>query len=80
MWNDLLVALFIGAQNPSNTPLTIVVSNLVSFGGGWQYLAAAAFVTMAGRWPCSCCSSATSCAVSSAGLSRGATKREINVR
>lgn len=49
VWNDLLVALiYIGAQNPDNAPLTIVVSNLVSsLGGGWQYLAAAAFVTMA---------------------------------
>ena len=48
VWNDLLVALiYIGAQNPDNKPLTIVVSNLVSsLGGGWQYLAAAAFVTM----------------------------------
>lgn len=48
-WNDLLVALvYLGAQNPDNAPLTIVVSNLVSsLGGGWQYLAAAAFVTMA---------------------------------
>jgi alpha-glucoside transport system permease protein len=49
VWNDLLVALvYIGAQNPDNAPMTIVVSNLVSsLGGGWQYLAAAAFVTMA---------------------------------
>lgn len=49
VWNDLLVALiYLGAQNPDNKPLTIVVSNLVSsLGGGWQYLAAAAFVTMA---------------------------------
>jgi alpha-glucoside transport system permease protein len=49
VWNDLLVALiYIGAQSPDNQPLTIVVSNLVSsLGGGWQYLAAAAFVTMA---------------------------------
>ena len=49
VWNDLLVALiYVGAQNPDNAPLTIVVSNLVSsLGGGWQYLAAAAFVTMA---------------------------------
>jgi alpha-glucoside transport system permease protein len=48
-WNDLLVALvYLGAQNPDNAPLTIVVSNLVSsLGGGWQYLAAAAFITMA---------------------------------
>lgn len=49
VWNDLLVALiYIGAQNPDNAPMTIVVSNLVSsLGGGWQYLAAAAFITMA---------------------------------
>ncbi|OGO58103.1 MAG: sugar ABC transporter permease [Chloroflexi bacterium RBG_16_72_14] len=49
VWNDLLVALiYLGAQNPDNAPLTIAVSNLVSsLGGGWQYLAAAAFVTMA---------------------------------
>ncbi|MEO5964070.1 MAG: carbohydrate ABC transporter permease [Candidatus Limnocylindrales bacterium] len=49
VWNDLLVALiYLGAQNPDNAPLTIVVSNLVSsLGGGWQFLAAAAFVTMA---------------------------------
>jgi alpha-glucoside transport system permease protein len=49
VWNDLLVSLiYIGAQNPDNAPMTIVVSNLVSsLGGGWQYLAAAAFVTMA---------------------------------
>jgi alpha-glucoside transport system permease protein len=49
VWNDLLVALiFIGPQNPDNAPLTIVVSNLVSsLGGGWQYLAAAAFISMA---------------------------------
>lgn len=48
-WNDLLVAIvYLGAQNPDNAPLTIAVSNLVSsLGGGWQYLAAAAFVTMA---------------------------------
>lgn len=48
-WNDLLVAfVFIGASNPDNLPLTVVVANLVqSTGGGWQYLAAAAFLTMA---------------------------------
>ena len=42
-WNDPLVALvYIGAQNPDNVPLTIVVSNLVSsLGGGGQYLSAA---------------------------------------
>ncbi len=48
-WNDLLVAfVYIGAVNPDNLPLTVVVANLVqSTGGGWQYLAAAAFLTMA---------------------------------
>jgi alpha-glucoside transport system permease protein len=49
IWNDLLVAfVFIGAAKPDNLPLTVVVANLVqSTGGGWQYLAAAAFLTMA---------------------------------
>jgi alpha-glucoside transport system permease protein len=48
-WNDLLVSfVFIGASRPDNLPLTVVVANLVqSTGGGWQYLAAAAFLTMA---------------------------------
>jgi alpha-glucoside transport system permease protein len=48
-WNDLLVAfVFIGPANPDNLPMTVVVANLVqSTGGGWQYLAAAAFLTMA---------------------------------
>jgi alpha-glucoside transport system permease protein len=49
IWNDLLVAfVYIGAAKPENLPLTVVVANLVqSTGGGWQYLAAAAFLTMA---------------------------------
>ncbi len=49
VWNDLLVALiYIGAANPQNAPLTIVVANLVnSLGSGWWYLAAAAFIAMA---------------------------------
>jgi alpha-glucoside transport system permease protein len=48
-WNDLLVAfVFIGASRPDNLPMTVVVANLTqSTGGGWQYLAAAAFLTMA---------------------------------
>ena len=47
-WNDLLVAyVYLGAR-PDSLPLTVVVANLVqSTGGGWQYLAAAAFITMA---------------------------------
>ncbi|HVA84798.1 MAG TPA: carbohydrate ABC transporter permease [Candidatus Saccharimonadales bacterium] len=49
VWNDLLVALiYLGAANPQNQPLTIVVANLVnSLGSGWWYLAAAAFISMA---------------------------------
>lgn len=48
-WNDLLVAfVFIGASRPDNLPMTVLVANLVnSTGGGSQYLAAAAFLTMA---------------------------------
>ena len=48
VWNDLLVALiYIGATNPENQPLTLVVSQLVqSTGAGLQYLPAAAFITM----------------------------------
>ena len=48
-WNDLLVAfVFIGASRPDNLPMTVLVANLTqSTGGGWQYLAAAAFLTMA---------------------------------
>jgi len=49
VWNDLLVALiYIGAVNPENEPLTVIVANLVnSRGAGWQYLGAAAFISMA---------------------------------
>jgi alpha-glucoside transport system permease protein len=49
VWNDLLVALiYVGAANPQNAPLTIVVANLVgSYGQGWWYLAAAAFLSCA---------------------------------
>jgi alpha-glucoside transport system permease protein len=49
VWNDLLVALiYLGAANPQNDPLTVVVANLVnSLGSGWWYLAAAAFISMA---------------------------------
>ncbi len=49
VWNDLLVALiFIGASNAENLPLTVQIANLVnSLGGGWQFLGAAAFISMA---------------------------------
>ena len=49
VWNDLLVALiYIGAGNAPNLPLTVTVANLSnSLGGEWQYLMAAAFLSMA---------------------------------
>ncbi len=48
VWNDLLVALiYIGASQPDNLPLTVVVANLVnSLGGETHFLTAAAFITM----------------------------------
>jgi alpha-glucoside transport system permease protein len=49
VWNDLLVALvYLGATNAANLPVTVLVANLVnSLGGDWQYLMAAAFISMA---------------------------------
>lgn len=49
VWNDLLVALvYLGAANASNLPLTVLVANLAnSLGGEWQFLMAAAFISMA---------------------------------
>jgi alpha-glucoside transport system permease protein len=48
VWNDLLVALVYLGSKPENLPLTVVVSNLVtSLGGGWEFLGAAAFISMA---------------------------------
>jgi alpha-glucoside transport system permease protein len=47
VWNDLLVALVYLGPVPQNHPLSVVLANLTtSFGGGWQYLTAAAFVSM----------------------------------
>jgi alpha-glucoside transport system permease protein len=47
VWNDLLVALTYMGSSP-NRPLTVVVTQLVtSFGGGWQFLTAAAVLQMA---------------------------------
>lgn len=47
VWNDLLVALTYMGTSP-NRPLTVVVTQLVtSFGGGWQFLTAAAVLQMA---------------------------------
>ena len=48
VWNDLLVALIYLGGTPEVAPMTVTLSNLVnSYGGGWQYLTAAAFVSMA---------------------------------
>lgn len=49
IWNDLLISLiFLGVSNPQNLPLTVVLANLSnSLGGEWQYLMAAAFISMA---------------------------------
>jgi alpha-glucoside transport system permease protein len=47
VWNDLLVALTFLGTSP-NKPLTVVATQLVtSFGGGWQFLTAAAVIQMA---------------------------------
>jgi alpha-glucoside transport system permease protein len=47
VWNDLLVSLTYMGSSP-NRPLTVVVTQLVtSFGGGWQFLTAAAVIQMA---------------------------------
>jgi alpha-glucoside transport system permease protein len=47
VWNDLLVALVYLGPVPENHPLSVVLANLTtSFGGGWQYLTAAAFISM----------------------------------
>lgn len=49
VWNDLFVALvYIGAVNGDRLPLTVLIANLTnSLGGDWQYLMAAAFISMA---------------------------------
>ena len=47
VWNDLLVALVYLGPIPENHPLSVKLASLTtSFGGGWQYLTAAAFVSM----------------------------------
>src|SRR5581483_5818624 len=47
VWNDLLVALvYLGGQ-PSVAPMPVTIANLVnSLGQGWQFLTAAAFISM----------------------------------
>ncbi len=47
VWNDLLIALIYLGGTPQVAPLTVNISNLVnSYGGGWEYLTAAAFISM----------------------------------
>ena len=48
VWNYLLVALVYLGPVPQNHPLAVTLANLTtSFGGGWQFLTAAAFISMA---------------------------------
>ena len=47
VWNDLLVALIYRGGTPTVAPMTVTISNMVnSYGGGWEYLTAAAFLSM----------------------------------
>lgn len=47
VWNDLLIALIYLGGTPSVAPMTVTISNMVnSYGGGWQYLTSAAFISM----------------------------------
>lgn len=47
VWNDLLIALIYLGGTPQVAPMTVTISNLVnSYGGGWQYLTSAAFISM----------------------------------
>lgn len=47
VWNDLLVALVYLGPVPANHPLSVTLANLTTnFGGNWQFVTAAAFVSM----------------------------------
>ncbi len=47
VWNDLLVALIYLAGSPAVQPMTVTITSMVnSYGGGWEYLTAAAFISM----------------------------------
>jgi alpha-glucoside transport system permease protein len=47
VWNDLLVALIFLGGTPDVAPMTVTISHLVSSqGSGWEYLTAAAFISM----------------------------------
>ncbi|HPE36073.1 MAG TPA: carbohydrate ABC transporter permease [Spirochaetales bacterium] len=48
VWNDLLVSLIFLGGTPDVAPMTVTIANMVnSYGGGWEYLTAAAFISMA---------------------------------
>lgn len=48
VWNDLLIALIYLGGTAAVAPMTVTMSNMVnSYGGGWEYLTAAAFISMA---------------------------------
>lgn len=48
VWNDLLVALIYLGGTANVAPMTVTIANMVnSYGGGWELLTAAAFVSMA---------------------------------
>ncbi len=47
VWNDLLVSLIYLGGTADVAPMTVTMSNMVnSYGGGWEYLTAAAFISM----------------------------------
>jgi alpha-glucoside transport system permease protein len=47
VWNDLLVALVYLGPASENSPLSVTLANLsTNFGGNWQFVTAAAFVSM----------------------------------
>jgi alpha-glucoside transport system permease protein len=47
VWNDLLIALTFLGPVPQNHPMSVTLANLTTnFGGGWQLLTAAAFISM----------------------------------
>ncbi len=47
VWNDLLIALIYLGGFPRVAPMTVTIANMVnSYGGGWQYLTSAAFISM----------------------------------
>ncbi len=48
VWNDLFVALIYLGGTQEVAPMTLTMANMVnSYGGGWEFLTAAAFISMA---------------------------------